>query len=169
MFVILPNSLIKVLHTFPNDFFQVTTYQMCNFPIGNFPSMSQPQRYSPSVCSSRGARTPSPFQPQRPAPKLQPAAPQRALPNLWEIVHLGSYHLGNCHLGNRPWENAFGKVPNTSEEERGAFIVNLFKFYRFCPTKICRVFLFSSLLISLVASSRSVHPLPKYVSFNFSI
>ena len=32
----------------------------------------------------------------------------------WEIAHLGSCHLGNCHLGSRPWENAFGKVPNTN-------------------------------------------------------
>ena len=31
----------------------------------------------------------------------------------WEISHLGSCHLGKCHLGSCPWENAFGKVPNT--------------------------------------------------------
>ena len=34
-------------------------------------------------------------------PPLQPAAPQRAKPNLkefvaWEIAHLGSCHLGKC-------------------------------------------------------------------------
>ena len=39
-------------------------------------------------------------------------------PNLWEVAawyieHLGSCHLGHCHLESRPWENAFGKVPNT--------------------------------------------------------
>ena len=49
----------------------------------------------PLVHPSRSAR-----------PPLQPAAPQRAYPNLWEvaaleIAHLGSCHLGNCHLGSR--------------------------------------------------------------------
>ena len=69
---------------------------MCNFPSGNF---------SKSVLATA-------FGP------LQPAAPYMALPNLWEvaaweIAHLECCHLGNCHLGSRPWENAFGKEPNT--------------------------------------------------------
>ena len=50
-------------------------------------------------------------------PPLQLAAPQKGWPNLWEvsgweIADMGSFYLGNCHLGSRPWENAFGKVPN---------------------------------------------------------
>ena len=31
----------------------------------------------------------------------------------WKIAHFESCYLGNCHLGSCPWENAFGKVPNT--------------------------------------------------------
>jgi len=31
----------------------------------------------------------------------------------WEISLLGSCHLGKCHLGSCPWENPFGKIPNT--------------------------------------------------------
>ena len=29
----------------------------------------------------------------------------------------GSFYLENCHLERRPWENAFGKIPNTSSSE----------------------------------------------------
>ena len=32
-----------------------------------------------------------------------------------EIPQFENCHLANCHLGSHPWENAFGKIPNTSE------------------------------------------------------
>ena len=35
--------------TFPKDFSQVATFQMCNFPSGNFPSLSWPQRSALSL------------------------------------------------------------------------------------------------------------------------
>ena len=103
---------------------------MWNFPSGNFPSLSQPQRQAPRL-----------FQPQRLAlqpilatalsPPLQPAASQRAQPNLWEvaaweIAHLGSCLMGNCHLGRRPWEKAFGKVPNTVSNYSYKYICSLY-------------------------------------------
>ena len=56
----------------------------------------------------------------------------------WEISHLGSCHFGNCHLGSRPWENEFGKVPNTFEttltfplKRNMYFVVIIFKYFYF--------------------------------------
>ena len=60
-------------------------------------------------CANRSAR-----------PPLQSAAPQKAYPDLWEVAAWEIAHLGNCtfrkncHLESRPWENAYGKVPNIS-------------------------------------------------------
>ena len=75
---------------------------MCNFPVGNVLAAALgPQ---PILASARG---PLVHLSRRALPPLQPAAPQRA--------NLGRCQLGNSHLGNRPWEIAFGKVPNTLE------------------------------------------------------
>ena len=57
----------RMLGTFPRVFSQVTTYQMCDFPSGNFPSLFQPQRSALSL-----------FQPQRLAPQQQCSAPTAA-------------------------------------------------------------------------------------------
>ena len=82
------------------------------------PSPTYMQRSAPA-CSSRSNRPPSATQPLCLAPIVAYGASE-SLPNLWEvaaleIAHLRSCHLRNCYLGgSRPWENAFGKIPNTS-------------------------------------------------------
>ena len=95
-----------VFATYPNPY-KVATSQGY-FPMWQLPKCAISQAATSQVCPRRSAR-----------PPLQPVAPQRAKPNLlevaaWEIAHLGSCHLGNWYLGSLPWENAFGKVPNTN-------------------------------------------------------
>ena len=69
------------------------------FPNGNFPRVRVGQAPLGAVKGCNGDR----------ALRLGQTWEVAAL----EIAHLGSCYLGKCNLGSRPWENAFGKVPNT--------------------------------------------------------
>ena len=71
-------------------FSQVAASQMCNFPTATF-----------QVRSGQSAW-----------PQIQPASPQRAKPNLWELATWEIAHFESCPFGNRPWKHAFEKVPN---------------------------------------------------------
>ena len=77
---------------FPRVFFQVATYQMCNFPSGNFPKVRLgPLRrhrlqWGAERCSCDG---------------LGDRAPR--LGQTWEVV---ACHLGSCPLGKYPWKVA---------------------------------------------------------------
>ena len=112
-----------MLGTFPKVFSAVATSQEY-FPKWQPPKCASSQAETskvflsrsalPSVCSSHGAR-PLAHLSRSDRPPFQPAAPQRAYPNLWEVAawesaHLGSCHLVNCHLGSRPCEIAFGNT-----------------------------------------------------------
>ena len=85
-------------------FFQETTSQKCNFPSGNFPSLSQPQHSAPILFQSRRSAS-SPSQPQRSAPHSN----LRRLTghNLtFGKLPLGKLHtLGRCHLGKCLFES----------------------------------------------------------------
>ena len=115
-----------MLGTFPKDFFE-RIFPKWHFPKRQLPKYFRSTRPQPVLASALGTVA----HPSRSAwLPLQPAAPQRALPNLWEvaawvIAHLVCCHMGNCHLGSRPWGNAFGKVPNTSSRGGGMILVNI--------------------------------------------
>ena len=119
-------NMQKIEITF--GFFMYFIFPKWQFPYGiflsgKFPNLLFPKRQLYKRTQSVLALV---FQCSAPQPvlaaalgsPLQPAAPQRTKPNLWEIAaweieFLGSCHFGNCHLGSLPWKNAFGKVPNT--------------------------------------------------------
>ena len=69
------------------------TFLMCNFPNGNFPSLSSPQSWSPN-CTLRRLR----------------------IHNLWEFASWEIEHLESCHQGREivTREVARGKIPNTN-------------------------------------------------------
>ena len=76
----------------------MATSKMCNFPSVKFPSLSYPQ------CSASSL-----FEPRRSAPQpilaaalgtlLQPAAPQWAQPNLWEVA-AGKLHIQEISISS---------------------------------------------------------------------
>ena len=75
------------------------------FPKGIFPNSNFRvfyQEESSKKCLCRIARPP---------PSI--AASVASEPNLWEVAALEIAHLGCYHLESCPWENAFGKIPNT--------------------------------------------------------
>ena len=77
-----------MLGTFPKDFCQVETSQMCNIPKRQFPKSVLAAALGPH-CSLRRLRGPNLWE-----------------VTAWEIAHLGSFHLGNT-LENLP----LGKNP----------------------------------------------------------
>ena len=105
---------------------KIKSYTHRTFPSGNFPNVQFPMRQllkaflAAAIGLQSVPATPLGLlaHPSHSAlPPLQLAAPQKGWPNLWEvsgweIADMGSFYLGNCHLGSRPWENAFGMVPN---------------------------------------------------------
>ena len=78
-----------MLGTFPNDFPQITTSQGY-FHKWQLPKCGIYQTATSQVCPSRSDR-----------PPLQPTAPQRAKPNLWEVATWEIAHLG-VSLGKMP-------------------------------------------------------------------
>ena len=99
---------------FPMVFSQMATSQMCNLPSVNFPSLFAVALGPPPPQSVLAATLgPLPYPSRRARPPLQSSVPQRSLSNLFEVAAWQIGHLGNFHLGSRPWENDFGKVPNT--------------------------------------------------------
>ena len=76
----------------PRIFFYVTTFQMYNFPSGNFPNLPQPQRLAhlPVI-----------------VPLSHPSRSTR------HHCSLQSLSRPNLTLGSLPWENPFMKVPTT--------------------------------------------------------
>jgi len=100
LLLLLKILLLLLLGTFPKDFPQAATSQVCPSPPLK-PVLSA--ALAPLAYPSRSAQ-----------PRLQPAAPQKAYHNLWEFAAWGIAHLGSCHFGSRPWEDAFEKVPNTN-------------------------------------------------------
>ena len=128
-FCLVPTESIPGIHGHSSDFRYFTQrifpkWQLSKgiFPSGNFPNVQFPKSVLAAALGPQpalaAALDPLAHLSRSAPPPLQSQAPQRAWTNLWEVAvweisNLESCHLENCHLGSRPWENAFGKVPNT--------------------------------------------------------
>ena len=94
----IPNSTVLFyVRYFPKGFSQMATSQLCNFPNGNFPTLSWPQRAAPIAACGTSKNLTYPLGSCR-----------------LRICTYGKLPLGKLLLkGTPPGENAFGKIPNT--------------------------------------------------------
>jgi len=99
-----------MLGTFPKDFSQVATFQMFNFPSGNFPKV----RLGP-LRRRRLQWGPIAAARMREGPKTMARTGWDRALRLGQTCQVAAWEIsfmGRCHLGKYPWEKSFGKVPN---------------------------------------------------------
>ena len=86
------------------------------FPSGDFPNVEFPKRQLPNSVPTAAlgpqhvlvsALGPLALSIRSARPPLQPAAPQRALPNHWKVATWEIDYLASCHLGKCLWESTF--------------------------------------------------------------